>query len=294
MGNNDRNLIFLGTPKFAAIILEYLINSPFRPKAIITEPDMPSGRRQILTPPPVKLKALTHGIPVYQPPTLEELHSAILKLQPKIIILAAYGKIIPPKTLAIPPLGILNIHPSLLPKYRGPSPIHTAILNGESQTGVSLMLLDEKIDHGPVLDERMLSISPQDNQETLSEKLADLGSRLLLEDLPLYFENKIKPRPQNHAEATFTKLIKKTNGEIHWDKTPQEIERQIRAFYPWPGSYFIYHGERYIIHQAHLENNQLVIDMIHPQGKKPMDFAAFRNGYPEVLTHLPKFIKVKT
>ncbi len=241
--NNNVNssglkIIFMGTPEFAVPILENLANSEYKPVAVFCAPDKPVGRKQILTPPPVKVLAQKYNIFVWQSANSHELVQTIKSLPCDLIITAAYGLILPKEVLDAPQYGCLNIHPSLLPKYRGPSPIQSVILNGDTETGVTIFKMDEQIDHGPILITNHLSLTTKRfTTLELSQKLSELGAELLLKTLPDWIANKIEPKPQNDQQATFTKIIKKEDGKIDWQKSTAEIERQIRAFTPWPGSY---------------------------------------------------------
>ncbi len=194
------------------------------------------GRQQILTPSPVKVLAQKHKISILQPEKVSAISSKLKAQSPELIVVAAYGQILPKEILDIPRAGALNIHASLLPKYRGPSPIQTAILNGCIKTGTTLMLMEEKLDRGPILACRTLPIEKDDTAESLSKKLSQIGGKLLVETLPKWIHGEIKPIPQNERDATYTKIIKKEDGKIDFKKSAIEIERQIRAFYPWPGS----------------------------------------------------------
>jgi methionyl-tRNA formyltransferase len=244
-------IIFIGTPEFGAIILEGLIKANFEPVLVITTPDKPVGRKQIITPPPVKLLAEKYEIPILQPEKLQVISYKLQEIKPDLIIVAAYGQIIPRDILDIPKYGCLNIHPSLLPKHRGASPIQYAILNGDKKTGVTIMLMDEKMDHGPILAKREWEIPNPKSQitnksqilnskityEELHNKLADLGAKLLIETIPKWINKEIKPTSQDDSRATYTKIIKKEDGKIDWKKPAEEIERKIRAFDPWPGAF---------------------------------------------------------
>lgn len=244
-------IIFLGTPQFAVPILEKLAQSEFKPSAVFCAPDKPVGRKQILTPPPVKVAAEKFGIPVFQPSSVSEFvirppatpsacrwRAGISDLKPDLIISAAFGIILPKTILDSPRYGCLNIHPSLLPKYRGASPIQYTILNGDSETGITIIKMDEKIDHGAILVTDHLSLITQNyTTPELSEKLAEMGAELLLKALPDWLAGKITPMPQDESQATYTKIIKKTDGCVDWKKSAREIERQIRAFTPWPGAF---------------------------------------------------------
>lgn len=238
MSNKKYNLIFFGTAAFGLPILQKLVKLPYLElKAVITQPDKPVGRKQILTPPPVKTLAKKFNIPVLQPDNIrtEEFEEKIRQINPKLVILVAYGKIIPKNVLEIPKFGWLNIHASLLPKFRGASPIQSAILSGEKETGVTLMKIDEHTDTGPIITQEKIEIAPDETSQTLHDKLSRLGAELLAKTLPFYLDGKIKPKPQNNSQATYTKIIKKEDGKIDWQKSAEEIERQIRAFMPWPG-----------------------------------------------------------
>lgn len=201
--------VFFGTPEFATIILEKLTKSDYKPTAVFRDPKEP----------------------------ISVLIKKIKNLKPDLAIIAAYGKILPKEILEIPRLGFINVHPSLLPKYRGASPIQYAILNGEKETGVTIMKIDEEMDHGPVLAYGKWLIANGDNYESLSKKLAELGAELLIKILPDYISGKIKVTPQEHDKATYTKIIKKKDGKIDWTNSAVEIERMTRAYYPWPSAW---------------------------------------------------------
>jgi len=279
MQKSKCKIIFIGTSEFGAIILDKLAKNDFKPILVITTPDKPVGRKQVLTPSPVKVMAQKRKIPVEQPDKIRNLKLEIRNLKPDLGIVAAYGNLIPKDILDIPKYGFINVHPSLLPKYRGPSPIQTAILNGDKETGVSIILMDEKMDHGPILAQRELKFSifplgsrwdptgsQRDNFSTriplgsygipegqfsnksqtsnskitykeLHNKLAKLGTELLIKTIPKWIKGEIKPIPQDESKATYTKILKKEDGRLDWRKTAEEIERQIRAFDPWPGSF---------------------------------------------------------
>ena len=229
-------IIFIGTPQFGAIVLEGLVKTNCKPVLVITAPDKPVGRKQILKPSEVKLVARQNDISIIQPKRIKEALPEIKKINPDLIVSAAYGQIIPKEILDIPKHGNLNIHPSLLPKHRGPSPIQTAILNGDSKTGVSIYLMDEQVDHGKII---ISGECPMGNMyyKELTEKLAELGLKLLKEIIPKIENNEIEPKAQNENEATHTKTIKKEDGRIDWTKPAEKIERHIRAFHVWPGSF---------------------------------------------------------
>ncbi|KPJ73092.1 hypothetical protein AMJ48_02515 [Parcubacteria bacterium DG_74_1] len=240
-------ILFIGTPDFSADILKGLINGGFKPVLVITETDKPVGRKQVITPPPVKLVAQEYQIPIAQPEEILNLESKILDIKPDLIVVVAYGQVIPKSILEIPRHGCLNIHPSLLPRWRGPSPIQYTILNGDKKTGVTIMLMDEKIDHGPILSQREIIISENETGKTLSEKLTDLGARLLLETISQLGRGLAKPRPQNEEKATYSKILTRQDGKINWKRTAEEIEKQIRAFELWPESFTLWQSRRKLL-----------------------------------------------
>src|SRR3989339_73988 len=233
-------IIFMGTGVFASIVLQKLINSGLELFAIITQPDKPSGREQDIIFSPVKNLAVEKNLDVYQPKSLIKADGFILidSLAPDLIIVADYGKIVPKNILDLPKFGALNIHPSLLPKYRGSSPLQETILNGDKETGVTIILLDEEMDHGPIVGQEKLEMGSQKySLAELRQKLAELGGDLAIKILPDYLSGKIKPIAQNHDRATYTKIIVKEDGKINWEKSAEEIDCQLRAYGEWPGSW---------------------------------------------------------
>ncbi|MEA3272416.1 MAG: methionyl-tRNA formyltransferase [Patescibacteria group bacterium] len=230
MRKTAKTLIFFGTPEFAT----------------------PS------------LKALQKKFKVFQPKNITEIPA-----NTDIAVVAAYGHIIPKKILEIPKFGFLNIHPSLLPKYRGPSPIQNAILNGDKETGVSIMLLDKKMDSGPILAQKKVKINENETYETLRNRLAEIGAKLLIKTLLDYVSGKIKPKPQNHKKATYTKLLKREDGKIDWSKPAEEIERMVRAYHPWPGTWTELNGKRL----------KIILNRVQLEGKKEMSLDEFLRGY---------------
>ncbi|PIP17797.1 MAG: methionyl-tRNA formyltransferase [Parcubacteria group bacterium CG23_combo_of_CG06-09_8_20_14_all_35_9] len=237
--NSNFKLLFMGTPDFARIILKALIIKGFSPVAVVTSPDKPIGRKQILTPSPVKKVALKYNIPVFQSFSVKDsnLKSKILNLKCDLIIVAAYGQILPKEILEIPKLSCVNVHASLLPKYRGSSPIQAAILAGEKETGVTIMLMDEGMDTGDILAQAKLKIAPQETAASIHNKLAKLGAATLIKTLPKWLKGEITPLSQKNKEATYTKILTRQDGKIDWGKSAQEIERMIRAYTPWPGTF---------------------------------------------------------
>jgi methionyl-tRNA formyltransferase len=230
-------LVFMGTPDFAVPILDSLAHRGHEIAAVYTQPDRPAGRGRGIALSPVKKKALEDGLVVRQPVSLRQLEEVqtLAGLRPDVVVVAAYGKLLPQSVLDIPRFGCLNVHPSLLPRHRGPSPVAGAILAGDEVTGVSIMLLDEGMDTGPVLTQEKVPVSPQDTTGSLTAKLSEIGARLLTQTLPLWTEGKILPRPQENEEATYSKAITKESGRIDWQLPALDIWRQVRAFQPWPG-----------------------------------------------------------
>jgi methionyl-tRNA formyltransferase len=243
----ELKIIFMGTPEFGATILENLIRNDLKPVLVITETDKPAGRKKIITPPIVKTAALRYNISIAQPKNISDSVCQIRDLKPDLIIVAAYGQIVPKIILEIPKFGCLNVHPSLLPKYRGPSPVQYAILNGDKETGVSIMLLDEKMDHGDVLSCASRQITGKETASILLKELTQIGAKLLVDTIPKWINNEIKPMPQDNTKATYTKILKKEDGKIDWTKPAEEIERQIRAFDPWPGCYTLCEDNKFNI-----------------------------------------------
>lgn len=231
-------IVFMGSPDFAARILESLA-SRFPVSGVFTQPDRESGRGKKLTPPPVKVTADALQIPVFQPVRLKtpEAFEDLLALKPDVIIVAAYGQILRQNVLDLPKYGCINVHASYLPRWRGAAPIQAAILAGDDFTGVSIMKMDAGIDTGPVLAMEKVFIDPQETAKTLEMKLAKTGSELLLKTLPLYLDRKITPAAQPEMGNTYAGMLKKQDGLLDFNKTASEIERQVRAFDDWPGTF---------------------------------------------------------
>ncbi|TAN57493.1 methionyl-tRNA formyltransferase [Patescibacteria group bacterium] len=234
--NDAKKIVFFGTSHFAVPILNKLADSPFKPSLVVTQPDAIVGRKKILMFPPVKVAANAASIEVIQPETLktEGVKSLLMNYDPDLFILAAYGKIIPKAVLKIPRLGNLNIHPSLLPLFRGSSPIHAAILSGASETAATIIQMDEEIDHGPIVSQEKIKLSGTETYDGLQKILSEYSANLLLKILPDYCAGNIKPAAQDHSKASFTKLIRSEDARIDWSKSADEIDRQIRAYHLWP------------------------------------------------------------
>ena len=246
------SIVFIGTPDFAVPSLRRLVADGHVITAVITQPDRPAGRGRRLAPPPVKVAAEELALAVLQPPSLRDASqlNAILVLHPEAIVAVAYGQILRQELLDIPPRGVLNLHPSLLPSRRGASPIAGAILAGDDETGVSIMLMDAGMDSGPLLAQRRVPIGPLDTTGTLNTSLAEIGADLLSETLPRWLAGEIDPQSQDNSRATITRLIRKKDGAIDWHLSAVEIWHRVRAYTPWPGAATRLTGETLLIRQA--------------------------------------------
>ncbi len=231
--------VFMGTPEFAVPSLRALVEAGYDIVGVVTQPDRPAGRGRRLLAPAVKEAALTLGLPVLQPQTLRrpEIIQELRELSPDVMIVAAYGEILRPEVLSIPPHGCLNLHASLLPRHRGAAPVVATILAGDEVTGITVMLMDEGLDTGPVLAQSSLPVSPDDTTGSLMGKLAYLAADLLIDTLPAWLAAEIVPQPQDHEQATYHKLVHKEDGLVDWSLPAVEIWRRVRAYHPWPGAY---------------------------------------------------------
>jgi methionyl-tRNA formyltransferase len=281
-------IIFFGTPAFVIPVLQTLVDN-FEVIAVVTAPDKKVGRKQLLTPSPVKQYAQSHNIPVLELPQLK-----IENEKPDLFVVAAYGKIIPQSILDIPKFGALNIHPSALPQYRGASPLQYALLNGDQQTAVSIMKMDDQMDHGPLLLQKPLPILPTDTFETLAQKAFQQAAELLPPIIKQYTNGKLLPQEQDHSKATYTKIIKKDDAyidkaqfdnlsEMESGKWKLEIARKIHAYYPWPTAWT----------KVKRNNRELILKLL-PQGKlqlegkQPLSKKDFLNGYPDLREFIEK------
>jgi len=308
MSPSRYKIIFFGTPEFASTVLEKLANSEFKPSLVVTTTDKPVGRKGVITAPPVKKTAEKQEIPCWQLDSLKDsgIDKRILSLSPDLFIVAAYGLILPQEILMIPKFGALNVHPSLLPKYRGASPIQASILTGDRKTGISIMLMDEKMDHGPIVARKKIKV----NKETafdLSQKLSLAGADLLLAILPEWLRKRIKPKKQNHKKTSYTKLVKKEDGLINWLKSAREIERMSRAYYPWPGIYTSFQGQKLKIIEVEIlkskhprrpgqtfltvdrepavatKKDAIILKKVQLEGKNVISGKSFLNGHPRLI-----------
>lgn len=302
-------LIFFGTPEFAVPPLKALLAADFEIVGVFTEAARPVGRHQEIVPSPVEIFAKKNNLPVFAPESAKspEIAEQIKSLAPDIAIVAAYGQILPKELLEIPKYGFINIHPSLLPKYRGASPVQSAILNGEHETGVTIMLMDAKMDHGPTLAQEKISISDDEDTPSLLARTAELGAKMLVSAITGFANKTIAPQEQNHEAATFTKILKKEDGQINWQKSATEIYNQIRALRPWPGTWSNFRlqnadcrikildgrptkespsdiaaGNFFVVNDElgiKCGEGALIIKKLIPEGKKEMSGAEFIRGY---------------
>lgn len=239
------NIIFMGTPDFAVPSLQALLDEGYGVTAVVTQPDRPKGRKRVLTPPPVKVEAERRGIPVLQPEKLRQPDSveALRQLAPDLIVTAAYGQILPKSVLQLPKHGCINIHASLLPKYRGGAPIHHAILRGERVTGVTIMYMAEGLDTGDMISKVEVPIEDTDTTGTMFEKLSAAGAELLKRTLPDLLAGRIEAVPQNEADAVYSPNIRREDELIDWSRTAADIFNQVRGLNPFPGAYTLWNGE---------------------------------------------------
>lgn len=245
-------IVFMGTPDFAVPVLEKLIETQ-NVGGVVTQPDRPAGRGRQLQPPPVKVTAESANIPVYQPRSLksEEAAEPLRAWQPDMIVVAAFGQILRPHVLDLPPQGCLNIHASLLPRWRGASPIHHAILAGDRETGISLMQMDVGLDTGPVYVQEAIPIRPDETAATLHDRLAELGAEMIEKHLDRILKGELTAAPQDDTTSTYAPMIKKEEGQIDWQQPAANIDRLVRAMTPWPGAFTTWHGKNLKILKAY-------------------------------------------
>jgi methionyl-tRNA formyltransferase len=299
-------LVFCGTPQFAVPSLEKLAAEKFDLQLVVTQPDRPQGRGMELMAPPVKQSALKLGLPVVQPDKIkknEEFKAQLRALAPDAIIVVGYGRIIPPWMLELPRFGNINVHASLLPKYRGAAPIQWAIAHGEKTTGVTTMHLNEGLDTGDVLLQREMAVADEDTSVTLAPRLAEMGANLLLETLHGLEQKRIVARPQDHSQATLAPILTKEDGLVDFNRTAQEIHNRLRGFQPWPGAYTKFRGKnlKFVdvkpfaasslgnLGELRVQGDVLLVScgkqttlqllQMQPEGKKSMSAREFMNGY---------------
>lgn len=305
-------IIFCGTPDFAVSPLKSLIEDPrFEVIAVITQPDKKIGREQKISQPIVKREALKHNIPVLQPEKIKSIEKEIEDLSPDSIVVVAFGQLIPKNILDIPAFGCINVHASLLPKYRGATPIQSALLNGEKETGITIMKMNEKLDAGGILSQKKINILDNENSETLFNKISSLSPELLTKTLIDFFEGKITVVPQNEKEATYCKKIKREDGEISFNnETNIEIYNKFRAYTPWPQIYTEFNGKRLKVldlENRNIEisdikgkcqltnNNEILIQckkgsirlkQVQLEGKKNMEINEFLKGHKDLIDYI--------
>jgi len=305
-------IIFAGTPEFAVPYLQSLIDDvDFEVAGVITQPDRPVGRKQILTPPPVKILANESNLNILQPEDLkgEKIEKQLKDLGADILVVVAYGQIIPQNILDLFPERAINVHPSLLPKYRGASPMQSAILRGDKKTGVSIMMMDSKMDHGPILDQIGIKLSGDETAEDLHNKVAEESPKFLMRTIKKYLNGNIKPKEQDHSQATFCKEINKENAKIDWELSAQEISNKIRGYFPSPTAWTTMEGKRLKIFppvevmktlehknikttgeiniansklQVQCGKDSLLINKLQLEGKKPMSAEEFIRGNKDI------------
>lgn len=293
-------VVFMGSPNFALPSLQRLARH-YQVVGVVTQPDRASGRGRELKSPPVKMLAQELNIPVMQPQKLRE-PEAMQQLQiwnPDLIVVAAFGQILKKEVLDMPKYGCINVHASLLPRWRGAAPINAAVLAGDEETGVTIMKMDVGLDTGPMLSMKRIRITPDDTAGSLFEALSTLGADLLIETLPAYMDGNITPQPQPEEGVTYAPMLKKEDGLLDFAKSAVELERRVRAMSPWPGAWFEWNSAPLKVHKAHVgqgkaeagkrlvERNQpavgagggvLILDEVQPPGKKPMNGKSFLAG----------------
>jgi methionyl-tRNA formyltransferase len=297
-------IVFMGTPEFAVPPLQALINAGHEVAAVFTRRDKPVGRKQILTAPPVKTLAVENGIPVFQPDTLRsaETEEILRRIAPDVIVVAAYGKILPKNILELPRFGCVNVHASLLPKYRGAAPIQQAILDGESVTGVTTMQMAEGLDTGDILLSEKTKIDPEETAGELTVRLSEIGAHLIVKTLTALEAGTVTPVPQNDAESSYAPMLTKERSPIDWKRTAVQIHNQVRGLSPWPSACTVYQGKKLKIHRTRLagtaagipgqilagkefkvvcgDGTALELLEVQPEGRKKMKGSDFLRGHP--------------
>ena len=289
-------IIFLGTSVFGQIVLRNLIEEGVKPEAVITQPDRPIDSQK--TPSPVSSEAKKYKIPVLSPKIrkgIEQILPKIKKLKPDLLIVASFGMEIPQEVLAIPAKGALKLHPSLLPRHRGPAPIPTTILRGDEQTGVTVILMDGETDHGPILSQETIPVTSEDTTLSLTAKLSTLGGRVLAQTIGKYLEGKTTPQSQNHPTATYSKFVTYEDGKINWGSSNETIDRMMRSYQPWPGVWTTLgelaeelerelknpkEAEKIVkLLAVHQDNGALVVDKMQVGNQNPLTLPEFIEKY---------------
>ncbi len=310
---SDLRVVFFGTPEFSAYTLKALKEAGYGVIGVITQSSKPAGRNKELSPSPVKTYAESQGITVLDPATLKDdaVFEQFQNLKPDLCVVVVYGRIIPRRFLDVPQYGFINIHPSLLPKYRGPSPVRSAILEGEKETGTSIMIVDGQMDHGPVLSQEKYSIPDNAYHEEIKNDLCRISTQLLLDTIPKYIAKEITPKEQDHDEATFTKMLAREDGRINWSEPSEKIYNLIRALSDEPGTWTTYKDKTLrIIKASRLDqganekpgtivklekdiaiatsSGYIVLEIVQIEGKKETDAKSFANGYPDFIGSILK------
>jgi methionyl-tRNA formyltransferase len=296
-------VVFMGTPDFAVPTLNALIQH-HKVIGVVTQPDRPAGRKNGLKAPPVKELALAHNIPVLQPEKLRHIRNDLQKWEADVFIVAAFGQILPQSVLDMPKNGCINVHGSLLPRWRGAAPIHAAIRTGDPETGITIMLMDAGLDTGAMLTKSAIPILPDDTTQILHDKMAHLGADLLIETIPAYLRGDITPQAQDEALVTIAPQIEKEEGHVHWSLQAIHIERLVRAFTPWPSTYTFWEGKQLKIHKGRVANGHAPVGQVvthgdgvaigtgenlflplevQLEGKKRVSIAEFLRGYPHFI-----------
>ena len=270
-------VIYMGTPALSVSPLDLLLEKKYQVVGVYTQPDRPAGRGRGMLTSPVKAYAEERGLKVLQPTSLGSYHtySEFRSLKPDVVVVAAYGKILPKRLVRFPLFGCINIHPSLLPRHRGPSPVPFTLLEGDSVAGVTLMLLDEGMDTGPIIAQKEESIFPEDTGATLSTRLFVEGARLLADNLPLYLKGSIVPRPQTESGVTYARKLTKEDGRIQWERSAESIWRQVRAYSIWPGSYTFWRKKLLKVLEA--------VSLVGGEGVSPGEVVILQSGSPVAL-----------
>ena len=302
--SSSLNLVFCGTPRFAVPTLEKLVEAGFQIELVVTQPDKPRGRGMEMSRSPVKQRALELGLQVAQPDKIknnEEFRSELLSLKPEAIVVVGYGRLIPQWMIDLPPLGNINLHASLLPRYRGAAPVQWAIACGETVTGVTTMKIDSGLDTGDILLQKEIPIEPKDSAETLAPRMATIGAQLMCDTLHGLRAGAVHPTPQDNSKASLAPILKKEDGEIDFHRSAEEICNRLRGFQPWPGAYTSFRRKNLQVWDAKplqrvlkeaelvLEADQLIVGcgngtaleplVVQPEGKKRMAARDFVHGY---------------
>lgn len=308
----NARIVYFGTPQFSVPPLEAILEAGFEVPLVVTAPDRPAGRGEEIQKSAIKEFSAAHSLPVITPerPSDDSALTLLRDAGAELFVVAAYGLILPQRVLDIPARGGLNIHPSLLPRWRGASPIEHALLAGDARTGVTIMQMDAEMDHGPIIVQKECEIGDKETQESLTEKLSNLSAELIAAAIPEYLAGTLTPRPQEHAAATFTKLLSRDDGRIDWSVPADELERRVRAFHRWPGAFTFWQkngasvrlkigtvaiadAERHSPGEAFrtaggkfavaARKGALVVERLQPEGKKSMSGEDFLRGNPEIL-----------